>query len=382
MKLKLNLKSFLLISTLVASSTFAQDSGKKLTLDQLRARVFKKEYQSTTTKTDVLHSRFSSWGVKNSFDKGSINLPGALKKLQAKQDVVVAVIDTGIDPTHPFLKDNLYVPKGQAGLSNFGLDFSKGAKNVKTPYDKNRHGTHVSGIIKSVFPNVKILPLKYYNRNASGKDNLNSTIKALRYAVDLGVDIINYSGGGPEPDLEELEILKKAERKGIIVVAAAGNEQENIDNSKSAYYPASYKLSNIITVTAHNQSMQILNSSNWGVETVDVSAPGYKINSAIPTQRNGLLTGTSQATAFVSGVAAMLKAGYPGLTAKQIKKIISITAKKEITFNGKVKSSGRLDATAAIDLATKLNDKTNGQLAKTRASRRDVANTPKVIIRK
>ncbi len=361
---------------------FSQNAGQKISFDQLRQRVFKKEYQKETTSTDVLHSRFASWGIQNSFDKGSINLPGALKKLKAQREVVVAVIDTGIDPTHPFLKHNIYVPKGQVSLTNYGVDFSKGAESVTAPIDKNRHGTHVSGIIKSVFPQVKILPLKYYNRHASGKDNLNSTIKALRYAVDLGVDIINYSGGGPEPDLEELEILKKAERKGIIVVAAAGNEQENIDNKSTAYFPASYKLSNIITVTAHNQSLNILNSSNWGAQTVDVSAPGYKINSAVPTARNGLLTGTSQATAFVSGVAAMLKAGYPGLTAPQIKKIISTTAKKEITFNGKVKSSGRLDATAAINLAERLNTRTNGQLAKHRGSKREVANTPKVIIRK
>lgn len=364
------------------SLIFGADQSSKISFDQLRQRVFKKDYQESTTTTDVFHSRFSSWGIKNSFAKGSINLEGALKKMQAKKEVVVAVIDTGIDPTHPFLKNNLYVPKGQASITNFGLDFSKGATDVKTPYDKNRHGTHVSGIIKSVFPNVKILSLKYYNRHASGKDNLNSTIKALRYAVDLGVDVINYSGGGPEPDLEELEILKKAERKGIIVVAAAGNEQENIDNKSTAYFPASYKLSNIITVTAHDESLNILNSSNWGAKTVDVSAPGYKINSAVPTQRNGSLTGTSQATAFVSGVAAMLKSSYPGLTAPQIKKIISITAKKEITFNGKVKSSGRLDATAAITLAQKLDQKTNGQLAKHRETKRDVANTPKVIIRK
>ncbi|EPZ49716.1 peptidase, S8/S53 family [Bacteriovorax sp. BAL6_X] len=379
----MKLKSFLLLSTLIASSfAFGAEKGQKLSFDQLRQRVFKKEYQKETSNTDVLRSRFSSWGIKNNFAQGSINLPGALKKLTTQKEVVVAVIDTGIDPTHPFLKDNIYVPKGDASITNFGLDFSKGASNVNTPYDKNRHGTHVSGIIKSVFPNVKILSLKYYNRHASGKDNLNSTIKALRYAVDLGVDIINYSGGGPEPDLEELEILKKAERKGIIVVAAAGNEQENIDNKKTAYFPASYKLSNIITVTAHDQSMKILNSSNWGAQTVDVSAPGYKINSAIPTSRNGLLTGTSQATAFVSGVAAMLKAGYPGLSAKQIKKIISITAKKEITFNGKVKSSGRVDATAAVELAEKLNTKTNGKLANYKGSKREVANTPKVIIRK
>ena len=78
------------------------------------------------------------------------------------------------------------------------------------------HGAHVTGIIRSVFENVKILPLKYYNPQASGQDNLDSTIKALKFAVDAGVDIINYSGGGPEPATEELKVLKKAERKNTI----------------------------------------------------------------------------------------------------------------------------------------------------------------------
>jgi len=299
-----------------------------------------------------LSSQFASWGISPSNNKSSINLVGAWKGFKYSRDVVVAVIDTGIDPQHPFLRSNVYTPKGTTTTANYGIDFSKNNTNSNKPYDTHGHGTHVSGIIKSVFPKVKILTLKYYNPKASGQDNLNSTIEALKYAVDMNVDIINYSGGGPEPALEELRILKLAEKKGILVVAAAGNEESNIDNKKNAYYPASYGLTNIITVTAHDQNLNLLSSSNFGKTSVDVSAPGYRIKSSLPNGRSGTLTGTSQATAFVSGVAALMKSQFPKLKPEEIKTIIKQSAHKEITLMGKCSSGGRLDATKAQNLAS------------------------------
>jgi len=136
-------------------------------------------------------------------------------------------------------------------------------------------------------------------------------VEALKYAVDHNVDVINYSGGGPEPAAEELRVLKEAERKGILVVAAAGNEESNIDDKKKAYFPASYGLKNIITVTAHDEDLRILPSSNYGRSSVDIFAPGYRIKSSLQNGRTGYLTGTSQATAFVTGVAALIKSEYP-----------------------------------------------------------------------
>lgn len=308
---------------------------------------------SSSLDASLLKSKYASWGIDPDNKLSSINLPDAWKHFSKKKEVVVAVIDTGIDYYHSFLKDNLYVPKGKVGPANYGVDFSKNKISNSRPSDDHGHGTHVSGIIKSIFPQVKILALKYYDKNASGKDNLKSTIDALRYAVDQNVDIINYSGGGPKPDPEELEILKKAEARGILVVAAAGNEESNIDLESNAYYPASYDLRNIITVTAYDQNLRVLSSSNYGKRTVDISAPGYQIKSALPSNRAGLLTGTSQATAFVSGVAALVKAQYPELTSEQIIDIINKSAKKEFTLEGKCASGGRLDATMAQELAKK-----------------------------
>ncbi len=297
----------------------------------------------------TLDSTFSNWGL-NSRSSGAINLAGAWKGFSKKQDIVVAIVDTGIDFSHPHLRNNIYVKNGSVNPQNFGMDFSTSSIGT-TPKDDHGHGTHVSGIVKSIFPEVKILALKYYNPKASGQANLESTMKAFEYAVDQGVDIINYSGGGPEPSAKELAILKKAERKGILVIVAAGNEKSDIDHKRNAYYPASYGLSNIITVSAHNKMINKIRSSNWGSNSVDLSAPGKLIKSSIPSGKAGRMTGTSQATAFVTGVAALIKAQYPGFSSQEIKDIIVSTTTKHSTLAGKSKSGGLLNATNALGMA-------------------------------
>lgn len=309
---------------------------------------------SAAFEMSELSSRFASWGISPVNTTSSINLKNAWTKYDSKKiskNVIVAVIDTGIDFSHPFLKNNHYVVNGSASASNYGKDFSKGKKSLNTPNDNHGHGTHIAGIIKSIHPNVKILSLKYYNPQASGQDNLNSTLKALKYAVDQNVDIINYSGGGPEASAEEKKILKRARAKGILVVAASGNESSNIDKKENAFFPASYGYNNIITVTAHDQNKKVLSSSNYGKKGVDIAAPGKRIKSALPKGRAGYLTGTSQATAFVTGVAALIKAKHSNLTAAQIKHIIMTSSHKELTLMSKCSTAGRLDAAAALKLA-------------------------------
>lgn len=390
-KLKITLKSALIsVSLLSAPLALGQTVIKKRNSgipQHLLNKVLKKEHQkklepkqmeaSLPFSLSLLESQFASWGVEPTNKKSSINLLPAWKTFQKKKEIVVAVIDTGIDPAHPFLKDNIYVTKGSPSIANYGIDFSKNRKNKYQPIDDHGHGTHVSGIIKSVYPDVKILPLKYYNPKASGQDNLNSTIEALRYAVDQNVDIINYSGGGPEPALEELRILKEAERKGILIVAAAGNEESNIDVKSNAYYPASYGLKNIITVTAHDRNLQMLNSSNWGKRSVDITAPGYRIKSALPKRRAGYLTGTSQATAFVSGSAALIMSQYPELRTAEIKAILKKSAKKEITLMSKCSSGGRLDAGRAQEFAAKYLEAKKTRSLATKKKREIAQSTPK-----
>jgi subtilisin family serine protease len=309
----------------------------------------------------VRQSPYSNWGLNLTLnskkDNPSINLIQAAKLYKPNKPVTVAVIDTGINYNHPHLKQNLYFKGEKAAVKHFGVDFSK-TKYTLTPHDEHGHGTHVAGIIKTIFPQVRILALKYYNPKASGQENLNATIKALKYAVDRNVDIINYSGGGPEASAEEKKVLEEAEKKGILVIAAAGNESSNIDVTTNAYFPASYNLSNIVTVAAYDQSIQLLSTSNYGKKSVDIAAPGFRIKSATAKNiyRNreyAFMSGTSQATAFVTGVAAILKSQYPNLSSKEIKKIILSSAEFRPQFSGKIATSGKLNAYRALQLAGK-----------------------------
>jgi subtilisin family serine protease len=307
-----------------------------------------------------LLSRFASWGIDPDKHLASINLKDSWSRFKKNKDVVVAVIDTGIQGDHEFLASNIHVISGGKSARNYGVDFS-GATVT----------THVAGIVKSIFPDVKILALKYYNPQASGQANLDATIKALRYAVEHNVDVINYSGGGPEASVEELRVLKEAEKKGILVIAAAGNERSNIDDKRHAYYPASYGLSNIITVGAHDDGLNIIPSSNWGKNSVDIAAPGHRIRSSIPSNGAGYMTGTSQATAFVSGVAALIKAKHPSMKFDQIKNIILSSSLKVKNFEGKILGAGKLDAARAIELADSVSEKIQSPAA---AQVRSVAN--------
>lgn len=335
--------------------------------------------QTETFSSKDIHGLFNSpyvsWGInakklnslgglsifasKNKIDP-SINLEEALKIFKQNKEVTVGVVDTGINPEHVFLKDNLVDKNGKkASKKSFGFDFSvldkkKRVQVSENPIDTHGHGTHVSAIVKSVFPNVKILALKYYNSKATGQENLNATLKALRAAIDSKVDIINYSGGGPEECAEEKALLEEAYKKGILVVAAAGNESSNIDGSKSnAYYPASYNMPNIISVAAYNyngKQLELIQSSNYGNLSVDIAAPGYRILSASNEDKD-VMTGTSQATAFVTGVAALIKSMYPNLKADEIKNIIVASAPEIDSFKKKMVSSGKLDAFEAIKKA-------------------------------
>lgn len=346
-----NILSNLLLTTLLISSVSTQAKSRRNASNLAKSLTVKldNKFINTAYSSKALKSRYSSWGVDPKLS-ANIRLKETWKKFKKNKNVVVAVVDTGIQFDHPFLKDNIYVVGGKASKNNYGVDFSFKTKTA-TPNDTHGHGTHVSGIIKSIFPEVKILALKYYNPQASGQANLDATIRCLEYAVDMNVDIINYSGGGPEPSIEELRVLKKAEKKGILVIAAAGNERSNIDLRKNAYYPASYGLSNIITVGAHDKNVKLIPSSNYGKYSVDIAAPGHRIKSAVPRSGAGYMTGTSQATAFVTGVASLIKSKYPMFRYDEIKNIILSSSKKQSLLDGKVLGGGKLDSARAIKLA-------------------------------
>ena len=278
------------------------------------------------------------------------------------KEVVVAVIDTGVDEAHPALKGRLWENPGETGLDSEGRDKSTNGidddgngyvddihgwnfvSNSSNLSDKHGHGTHIAGIIAGQSPSspsvnseVKLMIVKYFDPNTTGRSNLFNTVQAINYAVRMGADIINYSGGGTDPSPSEKLAIEKAAQKGIVFIAAAGNESANTDFVR--YYPANYQIDNIISVAAVDATKKLLNFSNYGADTIDLAAPGKNIYSTLPGGKYGVMSGTSQATAIVSSLAARLMAEKSQLTRhpSSVLKSILYTGSKEDTLKGKTK---------------------------------------------
>lgn len=285
-----------------------------------------------------------NWGLFNQNHESHIDALRAWKISKGDHAVKVAIIDTGCDEKHPMLSQNIL----HNSSGGFGWDF---VTNTNKPKDQHGHGSHVAAIVTSVAPKVSIICVKYYSETASGTENLNNTIKAINFAIEQKVDIINYSGGGSEFDKREHEAIKRAEKAGILFVAAAGNEANDIDNKKSGaqYFPGAYDdLDNILTVAATDIKNELVSSTNFGKKNVDVAAPGENIRSALHKGNFGMLTGSSQATAFVTGLAALVKSVNKNLSYAEVKKIIMSSVDKLPNLQNKIASGGRINAYTAL----------------------------------
>ena len=359
------------VSTAQSSSTDKSPTGvRDPSLRQMRLG----RAEPTPSPSAEINVIMSDPHMKKKWDLEKINVEDAwLKFSKGSRDIVVAVIDTGIDVRHPDLKDNIW--KNPKEIPGNGIDDDnncyiddvhgwnfvpadtskiskapecKGKSGSPNMRDTHGHGTHIAGIIgavggngeglSGVAPKVSLMALKYYDPNDSGNSNLNNTIKAIHYAVENGAHIINYSGGGLEPNKLEQQAIKEAERKGILVVAAAGNESSNTD--KSGYYPANYPLNNILSVTTIDPLDRVLKSSNYGKKTVHNAAPGSNILSTLPGGRYGRMTGTSQATAVATGAAVLIMDYYKNKTARFVIKHLKMTGDIKSSLEGKT-SQGR-----------------------------------------
>jgi subtilisin family serine protease len=315
------------------------------------------------------HNRFDfahqlrNWGLINeSGEKSDIHAVDAWRIQEGSRDIVVAVIDTGLDATHRDLAKNVWHDRSSPGT--YGWNFVVDQAN---PTDEHGHGTHIAGIIgaiadlqngvSGVAHHVSIMPVKYYSDANPGSVNLRNTVSAINYAVAHGARIINYSGGGPEFSEDEYLAIKKAEARGVLFVAAAGNEHQDTDMSENYYYPAAYHLSNLISVAATDIHNNLLPSSNWGKKKVDLAAPGENIYSTLPGGRYGYMTGTSQATAFVTGVAALLLSQDPTLTPQDIREIVMNSVDPIPGLRDKVASGGRVNAYKALVLLSQRNQR-------------------------
>jgi thermitase len=223
----------------------------------------------------------------------AFDLPGAWERSKG-EGVKIAVIDTGVDIDHPDLAKNL-LP---------GINF---VDSSKQPWDDNQHGTHVAGIIAAenneigmvgVAPSAKIMPVKVLDRHGNG--NLVNVAKGIRWAVDEGkADLICMSLGSPNPVQEVRKAIQYAESKHVVCFVAAGNA----GMSKNIFYPAEYP--ETIAIGSIDENLARSGFSNTG-ENLDFMAPGNRIFSTIPDNWYAMLSGTSMATPFATGVAALV----------------------------------------------------------------------------
>lgn len=201
----------------------------------------------------------------------------------AEETVQVAVIDSGVDITHPIF-DSVVISKGWNTL-----------EDNTNMYDDVGHGTHVAGIIASDAPGVEIIPYKIVN-SKGGK--LSNVLEAMSKALEDEVEVINTSFGLSAPSYALETMVEKAYNEGVIIVSAAGN------NSKAdGFYPAQYE--HTIAVASVDSSGAKLPKSNYG-DWVDVASYGYHIRSSLPNGLYGYKTGTSQAAPVVTAAVARL----------------------------------------------------------------------------
>lgn len=287
-----------------------------------------------------------------------------------RRQVVVAVIDTGIDINHPELKNAIWVNEDEIpgdGIDNDGngyiddingWNFFSNNNQVYTGSEDD-HGTHAAGTIGAARGSmgiagitdnqyVKIMSVKALG-SEYGVGEETAVINAIKYAEANGASICNLSFGTSQyyPELE-----KVMRESGMLFVIAAGNGDNKgigIDIDATPDYPSSFGLENSISVANLMFDGNLAESSNYGLKNVDIAAPGVYIVSTTTDRSYGFMTGTSMSAPMVTGVAAMLYSYRTDLDLAGVKHAIISSAKKMDGLNGKLVSGGMLDAYAAIN---------------------------------
>jgi subtilisin family serine protease len=296
-----------------------------------------------------------------------VNAAKAWETTAGSKDVIVANIDTGADYNHKDLINNVWrnsaeIPGDGIDNDNNGLvddvvgwDFRD--KDAR-PFDDNQHGSHTFGSIAATGGNgvgisgvaqrASVMVLRFLG-GAQGSGTSEDAIKCIDYATENGAQIMSNSWGGGAYSQALFDSIKKANDKGILFIAAAGNSGENNDSSDS--YPANYNLPNVLSVAATDSSDTLASFSNFGVKKVHLAAPGVNILSTVPGNRYASFSGTSMATPHVAGAAALLKSAFPQMKAVELKKVLMESVDEVASLNGKVTTGGRLNVAKALEQA-------------------------------
>lgn len=306
--------------------------------------------------------------IRHQYSISSLGLPNAWNLTTGSANVKVAVIDTGIDYSHPDLIEN--ISRNTADLPANGIDddtngyvddylgFNFVERNGD-PFDFNEHGTHVAGTIGAVGDNgigivgvnwrVGLVPVRVLDESGAG--TLAEIVAGIEYAIARRVQIINLSLGGAEYSTIFEQAIDAAKDNGILAVVASGNESSINDLFET--FPANFKGSNIISVAAVDSADALAFFSNIGPKTVDLAAPGIGVLSTIPGGRYARFDGTSMAAPHVAGVAALLLALNPQFSYLDLRALLLDTVTRTAELSGLIQTGGILNASKAVEAAVR-----------------------------
>ncbi len=308
------------------------------------------------------------WALKNMGQIGGA--PGSdVQAMLAWQETtgapatVVAVVDGGIDFSHPDLKSNRWTNRAEVGDNGLdddgnglvddvdGWDWVYGTNNVS---DGQGHGTSVASVIAAeggnrtgisgVMWHAALMSLRVLDSAGSG--DVASAVEAIDYAVAQGASIVNCSWGTDADSQFLKEAIDRAGRRGVVVVASAGNSGRDIDTRP--YYPASYDLPNLIAVASSDSFDNLATFSNRGATRVSVAAPGTDILTTQPGGDYRFVSGTSASAPLVAGIAGLLKTARPNAGAAAVRTAVLEGARHVDALRGKVSSGGVADAAGAL----------------------------------
>jgi subtilisin family serine protease len=299
----------------------------------------------------------NQWALRNIGQEGGqfgsdIKATTAWETTTGSPSTVIAVIDSGIDFTHPDLRNNHWTnPFPSASGDLHGWDYINNSGEIK---DEHGHGTAIAGIIAAegnnslgvtgVMWRASLMSLRVLDNTGTG--DVADAVEAIDYAAAHGAQVINLSWGTSGASIALKDAIERASRRDVIVICSAGNGSRDLDTTP--YYPASFNLKNLISVAASDTSDHLASWSNWGKRNVSIAAPGTNI---LTTQRGGgywSVTGTSAAAPIVTGIAGLLKTTRRHASAALIAKAIATGARQTASLSGKVSSHGVADAAAAL----------------------------------
>jgi subtilisin family serine protease len=312
------------------------------------------------------------WALANSGQRGGkkgadISATLAWAKTTGSKDVVVAVLDSGVDYKHEDLENNMWVrpadmdPYHDDELGTVDdLNGYNAIDGTSDPMDENGHGTHCAGIIGAEGENdlgiagvnwkVQIMPLKFMS--AGGFGTTKDAIEAINYVIQrkkagVNVRIISASWGSTQKSRALEDVIRKAYENDILFVAAAGNASTN--NDRSPHYPSSYDVPNVVSVAALDRNDQLASFSNYGAKSVAIAAPGVEILSTWLGNQYEEKSGTSMATPVISGVAALILSENPRMSVDDLRKKLMDSTDPIVALKGKTVSGGRINAAKALE---------------------------------